>query len=60
MPVVDTNGVVKWTVMEAGSEDAAALLRHALIAPDRAFLTKVRGTRLAPLILQLGEEVLGV
>jgi predicted nucleic acid-binding protein len=28
-----------------------------LVTADRAFLTKVRGTRLAPLIVQLGDEV---
>lgn len=135
MLVVDTSVVVKWTVREAGSDDATDLLGRALVAPDliqaelgsvlakkvrrgeiradqarrafaasldlvsmmpsplfagaalelsldlehaiydcyflaaaeaygsflvtadRAFVTKVRGTRLAPLILQLGDEV---
>jgi predicted nucleic acid-binding protein len=28
-----------------------------LVTADHAFVTKVRGTRLAPLVLQLGEEV---
>jgi predicted nucleic acid-binding protein len=135
MLVVDTSVVVKWTVMEAGSDDATGLVGRALIAPDllqaelgsvltkkvrrgeiraeqareaftasldlvrmmpspsfagaalelsldlehaiydcyflamaqaygsflvtadRAFLEKVRATRLAPLVLQLGDEV---
>ena len=135
MLVIDTSVVVKWTVMEAGSDEAVGLLGRALVAPDliqaeigsvltkkvrrgeiraeqarhafaasldllrmvpspsfaaaaldlsldlehaiydcyflavaeaygsflvtadRAFVTKVRGTRFASLILQLGDEV---
>ena len=135
MLVIDTSVVVKWTVLEAGSDEATDLLGRALAAPDliqaelgsvltnkvrrgeigaeqarqafvasldllrmmpsppfagaalnlsldlehaiydcyflavaqaygsflvtadRAFVTKVRGTQLASLVLQLGEEV---